>query len=472
MFGSMLVLCVFLFLWLKQSYQTELAYLKADTHFQFMASAREIEDSLIQSLMYDPFVMRIRDGEEPAKIEQIHINRPGKMDSSHTLSFIGERVQGLDSLGGNISIRMEASADSADEIFGLLSMFVEDQSFWQQEGNMAIVMQDSINATSLEKRFLKRMKPEDMKVDLKVVRLSDSGDIHQTWVQQQYFNPLSGENYVVELEGYQGYLLRKLTPQLLFALFLLAAIGFSFWLIYRALQQERRLSTLKNEFVSNITHELKTPITTVSVAIEALRNFQALNDPSKTEEYLDISQNELKRLSLLVDRVLRMSQFEQENPQMKWERLDVQEVLDQILNSFKLRFEQMEAELEVEYRGEGFDLEGDRAHLISVLYNLIDNALKYSPEKPVIQLRLEDKTDAIQLEIADQGMGIDPEYQKKVFEKFFRVPTANRHNVKGHGLGLSYVAQVVEAHGGKIELESRPGEGTRFILRLPKQQDA
>ncbi|MEL6652882.1 MAG: HAMP domain-containing sensor histidine kinase, partial [Bacteroidota bacterium] len=214
--------------------------------------------------------------------------------------------------------------------------------------------------------------------------------------------------------------------------------------------------------------ELKTPITTVSVAIEALRNFQALNDPAKTEEYLDISQNELNRLSILVDRVLRMSRFEHGAPELNKESLDVQELLDTVLNSFKLRFEQSGAEVKVDHHGDHFQIQADKAHLSSVLYNLIDNALKYSPDSPQLNLKIWEEKQQVCLQIADQGLGIDPEYQKKVFEKFFRVPTGNRHNVKGHGLGLSYVADVVHQHGGGIHLESQPGQGTTITIRLDR----
>lgn len=475
MLGSLLVLGGFLVFWLQQSYEAELRDLQQESHYLFLASAREIEDSLLQALLTEPLVIRVQDSLDPLQIDTFQFSPRAIPDSSkRVIRFVGKQT-GIHSTGKeqNVSFRVTATGtDSANEIFTFLSMFAgEELARKTEEGTLpALLRQDSLTPGLLENHFRQKLPPANLKVDLHVIQQGDSNPaFRHTWTENSYFNPISGENFTVELGNYRPYLLGKLWPQLLFSILLLAGIGVSFWLVYRTLQQQRRLSALKNEFVSNITHELKTPITTVSVAIEALRNFQALRDPARTEEYLDISQNELKRLSLLVDRVLRMSQLEQGAPQMKRESLDLQELLDKILHTFKLRFEQAEAQVHLHFRGDSFRLPGDRGHLNSVIYNLIDNALKYSSEKPKIDLLLVEREQEIELQISDQGIGIEPAYQKKVFEKFFRVPSGNQHNVKGHGLGLNYVAQVVAAHEGTITLESRLHEGTRFVLRLPKQ---
>ena len=208
----------------------------------------------------------------------------------------------------------------------------------------------------------------------------------------------------------------------------------------------------------------------MGVAIEALQNFDALQDPPRAKEYLDISRSELGRLSLLVDKVLRMSQFEKATPELKLETLDLEDLLREVLASMKLQFEKSRAEVVFEPRGKNFLLEGDRLHLASVIYNLLDNALKYSSGKPVISIGLDQLNGQIYLRVKDNGVGIPPEFQKKVFEKFFRVPTGEVHNVKGHGLGLSYVASVVQKHRGSIEVENNLPQGAVFKITLPQTE--
>lgn len=277
-----------------------------------------------------------------------------------------------------------------------------------------------------------------------------------------------GSTYAAIFSDYQGYLIKKILPQSLFSFFLLAITGLAFGAIYRNLQQQRRLTELKNDFISNVTHELKTPIATVSVAIEALQNFGVAQNPRLTEEYLEISKNELNRLTLLVDKVLKMSTFEQQGLNFNLESVNVAELVQQVLSSLKLQFEKYKGEVSFDKVGEGFVISADKIHLTNVIYNLLDNALKYSENQPEIKIELQDNDSEIKLSISDKGIGIPPEYQDKIFEKFFRVPTGNMHNVKGYGLGLNYVASVIKQHGGKIEVKSELNKGSMFTLTLQK----
>jgi two-component system phosphate regulon sensor histidine kinase PhoR len=274
--------------------------------------------------------------------------------------------------------------------------------------------------------------------------------------------------YELNLGNSFGYLIKKLVSPILFSLFLVGVTVFSFGLLYRNLQRQRKLTEIKNEFISNITHELKTPIATVGVAIEALRNFNAINDPQRTKEYLDISQNELQRLSLLVDKVLKLSMFEKKEIELKYELLDLKGVVDEVVSSMRLQIEKHHATVSINTEGDTH-LQGDRLHLLSVVFNLLDNALKYGNGNTAIKFDLKEKEKEIELSVADNGIGISQEYKDKVFEKFFRVPLGNTHNTKGYGLGLSYVSHVIQRHKGKIEVESQPGLGSKFIITLPKE---
>ena len=273
--------------------------------------------------------------------------------------------------------------------------------------------------------------------------------------------------YELGLSKTFGYLIKKLASPILFSLFLVGVTVVSFLLLYRNLQRQRKLTEIKNEFISNITHELKTPIATVGVAIEALRNFNAINDPQRTKEYLDISQNELQRLSLLVDKVLKLSMFEKKEIELKYELLDLKGVVDEVVSSMRLQIEKHHATVSTTVEGDTH-LQGDRLHLLSVVFNLLDNALKYGNGNIAVKFDLKEKENEVELSVADNGIGISPEYKDKVFEKFFRVPLGNTHNTKGYGLGLSYVSHVVQRHKGKIEVESQSGLGSKFIITLPK----
>jgi two-component system phosphate regulon sensor histidine kinase PhoR len=205
------------------------------------------------------------------------------------------------------------------------------------------------------------------------------------------------------------------------------------------------------------------------VAIEALRSFNATMDPARSKEYLDISANELQRLSLLVDKVLKLSMFEKKEVDLVYEKLDMKALVEEVTSSMRLQFENKNAEVNVDAVGDT-TLEGDRIHLVSVLFNMLDNALKYSNENPRINIRINGSPEKLQLIVQDQGVGIPSEYHHKVFEKFFRVPTGNLHNTKGYGLGLSYVAHVVNKHHGNIKVESDLDKGSRFIINLPRKE--
>jgi two-component system, OmpR family, phosphate regulon sensor histidine kinase PhoR len=274
--------------------------------------------------------------------------------------------------------------------------------------------------------------------------------------------------YAISFDGVRNRLIRQIIPQILFSIFLTGLTMASFFVMYRSLRAQLRLAEIKNDFISNVTHELKTPISTVSVALEALRDFKGLNNPDLTREYLDIAQHELNRLSLLTDNVLRTAIFERNGIAFTSERVDLNSITDMVVNSMKLVFEKAKAVVSINKKGNAFTVSGSKDHLTNVVFNLLDNALKYSPGQADIHILLEEMPECIRLSIRDRGIGIPEEYQKKIFEKFFRVPTGDIHTIKGYGLGLNYVADVIKSHHGSIDVESKPGEGSCFIITLPK----
>lgn len=328
-------------------------------------------------------------------------------------------------------------------------------------------LQDSLKVAEIDSAYRQALAQEKLNIPFSVIR-TDTASADGPKLNEVTIGLANPVTYKLELGNTFPYLMKRIAQPILFSILLLGITILSFFLLYRNLLKQRRLAELKNEFISNITHELKTPIATVGVAIEALRNFNAIQDPQRTKEYLDISSNELQRLSLLVDKVLKLSMFEKKEIDLKYEPVNMKEITDEVVSSLKLQLEKRKATVSVTAEGET-GLQGDRLHLLSVVFNLLDNALKYSKEKPVIDIRIMGTDQQIIFSVADNGIGIPSAYKDKIFDKFFRVPHGDTHNAKGYGLGLSYAARVIQQHRGTIDVSNNEGNGVTFTIHLPKQ---
>jgi len=347
------------------------------------------------------------------------------------------------------------------------TIFIDDKKGDRYRIRIDSLFHDSIPVDHLTDVFAKTLSAQKLDVPFTILRLPEEihgeGDFFR---RPPSFDSFLG--YKLQLGNAFSYLIKKILLPGLFSFFLVGLTIFSFVLLYRSLLRQHRLAQIKNDLISNITHELKTPIATVGVAIEALKNFNAIQDPQKTKEYLDISQNELQRLGLLVDKVLKLSMFENKKIELKYELFDIEEVVKEVVTSLRLQLEKYNARIRLSTEG-NLLIKGDRMHLLSVVFNLLDNALKYSKDNAAIQVDIKEEKENIVLKVTDNGIGIPQEYKAKVFEKFFRVPTGDTHNAKGHGLGLSYSAQVIRQHHGTIEVDSHEGLGSTFTITLPKK---
>lgn len=263
------------------------------------------------------------------------------------------------------------------------------------------------------------------------------------------------------------YLFSQLLWILIASLVLLGLITGCLIYMMQTILKQKRWSDIKNDFISNMTHELKTPIATVSAAIEALRHFHGIEDKSKSLSYLDISAQELKRLTDLVEKVLNISLEESEEMKLEPEAVNLEELIEGIILRHRIKTGK---EIQFDFRRELADpvAHVDRLHFSNAIANLVDNAIKYSRDQVHIALTLKGDEREVILAIRDNGIGIPAYYQTLVFDKFFRVPTGDLHNVKGFGLGLSYVKKVVEGHGGTVRLKSEPSEGSEFTITIPR----
>ncbi len=260
------------------------------------------------------------------------------------------------------------------------------------------------------------------------------------------------------------YLLSRMGWLLGCSLLLLLLTSGCFVFMLRTILRQKKLSDIKNDFINNMTHELKTPIATVTAAVEALLHFGALNDPRKTEEYLHISQNNLQRLSDLVEKVLNLAVEDKQELEFQTEPVSLAEMLCELAANHRIKAAKTVVfNMHIPF---GTTVQVDRMHFGNVINNLIDNAVKYSYDRVTISFNYEQEPHGWQLTVADNGIGIPKAYQASVFDRFFRVPTGDLHQVKGFGLGLAYVRQVVEKHGGSISLASEPGKGSAFVLKF------
>ncbi|MEZ2441655.1 sensor histidine kinase [Chitinophaga sp. RCC_12] len=280
------------------------------------------------------------------------------------------------------------------------------------------------------------------------------------------FNPASNLFVQASFDSPLQFILQKMIWTLLSSLVLLVLTTLSFIYMLRTILKQKKLSEVKNDFINNMTHELKTPIATVSAAVEALQNFNALNDQRKTQTYLDISKNELQRLSDLVEKVLHIAAEEKEDIELFREETDLNEVIDNILSNHQLKAgKQLQLRYDNNLAGKAVFV--DKTHLASAINNLVDNAIKYSGEHVQLYLQTSMENGILKIRVKDSGIGIPKVYQGSIFDKFFRVPTGNLHNVKGFGLGLSYVRKIVEMHGGSIHVQSEPDKGSEFTIIIP-----
>lgn len=269
-------------------------------------------------------------------------------------------------------------------------------------------------------------------------------------------------------QNLEKYLFAKIRNNILFSAFLFIVTTITFIIIYRNLKKQARLHALKNDLISNVTHELKTPLATLSVALEALQQFGAAANPETTKEYLEISKNEVNRLSLMVDNILKASLLEKQAICIHPAPLNIEELVVSLSKSWQARFTQIDGTLSLKITGTDFTLEGDEVHITSIINNLMDNAIKYSNEKPNVAITLNSEPNIITLKIKDKGIGIPKEFRDQVFEKFFRVPTGDKHNVKGYGLGLNFVKHIMELHNGKVQLLS-DANGSEFTLTFNRK---
>jgi two-component system, OmpR family, phosphate regulon sensor histidine kinase PhoR len=241
-------------------------------------------------------------------------------------------------------------------------------------------------------------------------------------------------------------------------------ILFCFWYTIQVIFRQKQLSEMKTDFINNMTHEFKTPIATISLATDSIASPMIVNHPDKIKRFVDIIRQENRRMNSQVERVLQIAQIDKKDFELRLEAVNLHDLIEEAVENFSLQVEKREGTLTTEFEATRPVIQGDATHLMSIIHNLLDNANKYSPDKPEITVRTRNIPNGVEVTVQDRGMGISKEARKHIFDKFYRVHTGNVHNVKGFGLGLSYVKAIMTAHQGLVDVRSEPGKGSSFML--------
>lgn len=266
-----------------------------------------------------------------------------------------------------------------------------------------------------------------------------------------------------------NHILYRLRFILLSSLILIIIIIGAFYYTISTIFRQKKLSEIKNDFMNNMTHEFKTPISTIGLASQVLSDKSIAKSPETLERYLQIIGNENKRLAGMVETILQIAILDKGELKLKIQEVDLHQVIDDVVQSMRLQIQNRNGEVSMELHAQRYSLFADKMHLGNIIYNLLDNAIKYCKQEPRIKITTESDKEQLIISVEDNGIGISKEDQKKIFETFYRVHTGNVHNVKGFGLGLSYVKAVAEKHGGHAEVKSELGKGSTFIVYLPFQ---
>ena len=277
----------------------------------------------------------------------------------------------------------------------------------------------------------------------------------------------SPEYLLIYFPREKQFLLTELWGMLLISIILIIVIVYSFTYTIATIFRQKRLSEMKNDFINNMTHEFKTPISTISLACEALSDKDIRGSGEFLDSYLSMIQEENKRLAGMAEKILQTAVIDKGQLKMNKEIIDLHEIITDVIKNLRIHVEIKDGEIKRRFKASKSQIEGDKVHVTNLVYNLLDNANKYSPKKPLIRINTENANNGIVLTIEDNGIGIGKNEQKKIFDKLYRVPTGNIHEVRGFGLGLSYVKAIVEEHHGKISLESEANRGSKFRVFLP-----
>jgi len=460
---SMLLLLVLQMLWLRAEYRSAVDSFNRETNLLFRSTVHQLSDSLFFSMFRMSseagrqdtvrFISVVDSTAQGRRVFNIITDAPG--------NSVDGRSSGVNASNTQAGVPPEPPDGGPPDMRFMFRNFAEAFNEDSLAHHFEMVLADRYDG--LPFTILRR------EADRSTRFARHRQEPHDSIPFTTSFVPLGWSLYAASFDHAGPLLLKRLLPQIGFSLFITLVILLSFLLVYRSLRAQERLLEQKNDFIGNMTHELKTPVATVGVALEAMKSFNVLKDTDKAHLYLDMATQELQRLSMMTDKILQTSVYDYDTEiRQNKAPVDLKTVVEKVIASFSLLAEKKQIHLGFSWDGDA-SLNGHEQHLTQMVYNLVDNAFKYAGDGPEILITLSGDKDMVGLSVSDKGPGIPEEHVSRVFDKFYRVPTGNVHNVKGYGMGLHYVKGVVGSHGGRITLDSNSGEGAVFRIKLPKQ---
>jgi len=473
---SQVLLIGFISYWLNSQYDEEKEILIKDMTINYKASYNTVLDSMLVEHYIQPI---LGDSLKSYKGSQNRIF----VSDSFRIKASGDSLADIRPSGSSI---VKISFDSKDTTGQLSEKRIKDLEKEMLLRSVRLIVQHVDDSNSVHVRTLhgmdtgmdslmfiadleSRLEEEALNIDIAWIDDSTKTGTSVTRDNNIIVGDWADAAPSVYLVRHRAYLFSQILPQIIFALLLILLTGSAFILAFRSLRRQALLSEMRNSFISNISHELKTPVSTVKVAIEAIRNFDLKKDSKVADEYLEMASKEIKRLELLISKVLDNTIIEHDAAILRYESVDISEIIDAAIESLTPKI--IEAKAEVSYNPQrAVTAKADPMYLQGVIINLIDNSLKYRNGNPKIEIELVESGDTFSIIVSDNGPGIPEQYIDRIFEKFFRIPTSDIHNVKGYGLGLSFAALIVDLHGGEISIKNNE-VGCSFTIQLPVNRE-
>jgi two-component system phosphate regulon sensor histidine kinase PhoR len=339
----------------------------------------------------------------------------------------------------------------------------------------------NIDEEQLQKVLEEELLNRDVPIPFEYAILQDSTFINKQTVADSlklqlsefkvnlYPNDIFQKNLKLALwfPGRDSFIYRSLNwlllSSFLFSLIILVTFGLSVFYILR----QKKISEMKSDFINNMTHEFKTPIATISVATDSITNNKVVNDPDKIRYFAGMIKKENNRMNRQVEDILTIARLDRKDFEFVWEAVDVHELINDAVQGIQIQIEKREGKINLNLNAANPVITTDKIHGTNIIYNLLDNAMKYSVNSPDIKITTTNKPKGVLVSVEDKGIGMTKSVQSKIFERFYRQTSGNIHNVKGFGLGLNYVKAVLEANLGTISVQSEPGKGSRFDVFLP-----
>jgi signal transduction histidine kinase len=479
MLFSQVLIAAFVFRWLQSEFEGEKMALQKNVFDQFFAAKSRVMDSLISKTLITPLLNDVHG----FKIKTVYEKQfSGNEDTAQIIilnaqgQLLNEEWRGrpreekADSAfyrDARVEIRIDSGPP--DELLNRgLRMFISRMSSESAEEDFFAKQLRAGDTTLLKSYFSENLEKNHLPMNVQwVSNYAEASLPPPPFYYESFF---FDQPYGARLDDYHSFLVKKMLPQLLFALLLLLVTSLAFVFSYRSLRHQLQLAEMKDNFISNMTHELKTPLATMKVALEALQPMDPVAKKETMKEYLHIASQEVGRLELLVNQVMNSVLMEKGEENFRPENVSLAALVEKSMAAMELNLQRRGAKIQFTNQAGEAWLKADPLHLQGVLFNLFDNSLKYAGESPEIAIHLSPNGDELILRFSDNGPGIPEEYFDKIFTKFFRVPQGHQHNVKGYGLGLNYVAEVMKHHGGNASVTNSKTGGCEFVLRFPDKK--